>query len=67
LKPHSLRSNQFLLLGHQLRLSKCPLFPKAFQQEALLPLKVNQWLQRHKVLHLKLHNHDLTFKQSLQA
>jgi hypothetical protein len=34
-------SNQFLLLGHHKRLSNRPLFPLAFQQEAL-PLKLNK-------------------------
>jgi hypothetical protein len=33
--------NQFLLLGHHKRLSNRPLFPLAFQQEAL-PLKLKQ-------------------------
>jgi hypothetical protein len=32
--PHN--RNQFLLLGYHKRLSKCPLLPKAHQQEALL-------------------------------
>ncbi len=48
MKPHSLRSSKFLLLGHHKRLSKCPLLPKAFQQEALLPNKVEHQWKHHK-------------------
>jgi hypothetical protein len=59
LKPHSLRSNKFLLLGHHKWLSNRPLLPKAFQQEALLPNKVeHQW---------KHHRQHQIFKQSSQA
>jgi hypothetical protein len=42
--PHS--RNQFLLLGYHKRLSNRPLFPLAFQQEAL-SLKLNK---HHQIL-----------------
>jgi hypothetical protein len=56
LKPRSLRSNQFLLLGRNLWLSKRPLLPLLLQQEALFRQRLDQPQQ-----------HNQTFKQFFQV
>jgi hypothetical protein len=60
LKPRSLRSNQFLLLGRNLWLSKRPLLPLLLQQEALFRQKRLRKECQHK-------NQHQIFKQFFQV
>jgi hypothetical protein len=61
LKPRSLRSNQFLLLGRNKWLSKRPLLPLLLQQEALFR---KRWLR--KAHQQRLFSPDQTYKLSYQ-